>query len=110
MAVKEAWRGRFFEDFEVGDVYEHPLGRMISTTDNFWFTLISQNTAPMLFLFHESQDHHRSLLPERDHTQVEHLVVAVPLLRRKGVQGDRRYVHQGIAVGFQLGLRFLCGF
>jgi hypothetical protein len=71
MAVKEAWRGRFFEDFEVSDVYEHPLGRMISTTDNFWFTLISQNTAPMLFLFHESQDHHRSLLPERDHTQVE---------------------------------------
>jgi hypothetical protein len=27
MAVKEGWRGRFFEDFEVGDVYEHPLGR-----------------------------------------------------------------------------------
>jgi hypothetical protein len=66
VGLKEGWRGRFFEDFEVGDVYEHPLGRMISTTDNFWFTLISQNTAPMLFLFHESQDHHRSLLPERD--------------------------------------------
>jgi uncharacterized membrane protein YfcA len=27
MAVREGWRGRFFEDFEVGDVYEHPLGR-----------------------------------------------------------------------------------
>jgi len=26
MAVKEGWRGRFFfEDFEVGDVYPHPL-------------------------------------------------------------------------------------
>jgi hypothetical protein len=24
MAVREGWRGRFFEDFEVGDVYEHP--------------------------------------------------------------------------------------
>ena len=38
MAVKEGWRGRFFEDFEIGDVYEHPLGRTITTTDNAWFT------------------------------------------------------------------------
>jgi itaconyl-CoA hydratase len=49
MAVKEGWRGRFFEDFEVGDVYEHPLGRTVTTTDNVWFTLLSQNTAPVLF-------------------------------------------------------------
>ena len=27
MAVKEGWKGRVFEDFQVGDVYEHPLGR-----------------------------------------------------------------------------------
>lgn len=33
MAVKEGWRGRFFEDFEVGDVYPHPLGRTVTTTD-----------------------------------------------------------------------------
>ena len=46
MAVKEGWRGRFFEDFEVGDVYEHPLGRTVTTTDNICFTLLSQNTAP----------------------------------------------------------------
>ena len=25
----EGWRGRFFEDFEVGDVYRHPLGRTL---------------------------------------------------------------------------------
>jgi len=49
MAVKESWRGRFFEDFEVGDVYEHPLGRTVTTTDNIWFTLLSQNTAPVHF-------------------------------------------------------------
>jgi len=24
MAAKDGWRGRFFEDFEVGDVYRHP--------------------------------------------------------------------------------------
>ncbi len=49
MAVREGWRGRFFEDFEVGDVYEHPLGRTVTTTDNAWFTLLSQNTAPIHF-------------------------------------------------------------
>ena len=49
MAVKEGWRGRYFEDFEVGDVYEHPLGRTVTTTDNVWFTLLSQNTAPVHF-------------------------------------------------------------
>ena len=53
MAEREGWRGRFFEDFEVGDVYEHPLGRTVTTTDNIWFTLLTQNTAPVLFPFHE---------------------------------------------------------
>jgi itaconyl-CoA hydratase len=49
MAVKEGWKGRFFEDFEVDDIYEHPLGRTVTTTDNIWFTLLSQNTAPVHF-------------------------------------------------------------
>ena len=52
MTIKEGWRGRFFEDFEVGDVYEHPLGKTITTADNMWFTLLTQNTAPIHF------DHH----------------------------------------------------
>jgi hypothetical protein len=26
MAVKEGWKGRFFEDFEFGDVHELALG------------------------------------------------------------------------------------
>jgi itaconyl-CoA hydratase len=43
------WQGRFFEDFVVGDVYEHPLGRTVTTTDNIWFTLLTQNTAPLHF-------------------------------------------------------------
>ena len=33
----------------MGDVYEHPLGRTVTTTDNVWFTLLSQNTAPVHF-------------------------------------------------------------
>jgi acyl dehydratase len=49
MTVKPGWRGRFFEDFEVGDVYEHPLGRTKTQTDNAWFTLLAQNTAPVTF-------------------------------------------------------------
>jgi acyl dehydratase len=50
--LKEGWRGRFYEDFAVGDVYQHPLGRTVTTTDNSWFTLLTQNTAPIHF------DHH----------------------------------------------------
>ena len=49
MTVKDGWQGRFFEDFEIGDVYRHPLGRTITRTDNIWFTLLSQNTAPIHF-------------------------------------------------------------
>ena len=26
MSIKPGWQGRFFEDFGVGDVYQHPLG------------------------------------------------------------------------------------
>ncbi len=53
MSVREGWRGQFFEDFEVGYVYEHPLSRKVTTTDNIWFTLLTQNTAPVLFPFRE---------------------------------------------------------
>ena len=46
MAVKPGWTGRVFEDFEVGDIYEHPLGRTVLSADNSWFTLLMQNTNP----------------------------------------------------------------
>ena len=41
--------GRYFEDFEVGAVYEHRPGRTISETDNTWFTLLTMNTHPLHF-------------------------------------------------------------
>jgi itaconyl-CoA hydratase len=50
--VRPGWRGRFFEDFAVGDVYEHPLGRTVTETDNIWMTLLTQNTAPIHFDSH----------------------------------------------------------
>lgn len=36
--------GRYFEDFTVGDLHQHPLGRTISEADNTWFTLLTMNT------------------------------------------------------------------
>lgn len=41
--------GRSYEDFQVGDVYEHRPGRTITQTDNIWFTLLTMNTHPMHF-------------------------------------------------------------
>ncbi len=49
MAIKGGWTGRVYEDFEVGDVYEHPLGRTILAADNTWFTLLTMNTNPVHF-------------------------------------------------------------
>jgi acyl dehydratase len=41
--------GRYFEDFTVGDIYEHRPGRTITETDNTWFTLLTMNTHPLHF-------------------------------------------------------------
>lgn len=49
MTLHDAPLGRHFEDFVVGDVYRHPLGRTITETDNIWFTLLTMNTNPMHF-------------------------------------------------------------
>ena len=49
MAIKPGWTGRVFEDFTVGDVYEHPLGRTITQADNVWFTCLTMNTNPIHF-------------------------------------------------------------
>jgi len=41
--------GRYFEDFTVGDTYEHRPGRTITETENTWFTLLTMNTHPLHF-------------------------------------------------------------
>ncbi|MBY8824265.1 MaoC family dehydratase [Sphingomonas colocasiae] len=41
--------GRHYEDFVVGDVYEHRPGRTISEADNSWFALLTMNTHPIHF-------------------------------------------------------------
>jgi acyl dehydratase len=41
--------GRYFEDFVVGDVYEHRPGKTVTEYDNHLFTLLTLNTHPIHF-------------------------------------------------------------
>lgn len=41
--------GRYYDDFEVGDVYEHWPGRTVTEVDNVWFTNLTMNTHPLHF-------------------------------------------------------------
>lgn len=49
MNIRKGWNGRFYEDFVVGDIYSHPLGRTVTKTDNIYMTLLTQNTNPLHF-------------------------------------------------------------
>ncbi|MDE3137557.1 MAG: MaoC family dehydratase [Acidobacteriota bacterium] len=39
--------GRYFEEFEPGDVYEHWPGRTINEADDTWFSLMTMNQNPL---------------------------------------------------------------
>ena len=41
--------GRHFEDFRVGDIYEHRPGKTVTQSDNHLFTLLTLNTHPLHF-------------------------------------------------------------
>jgi acyl dehydratase len=45
----KVWRGRFFEDLDIGDVYRSRIGRTITDTDNVWFTCLTMNTNQVHF-------------------------------------------------------------
>jgi len=55
MALQPGWTGRYLEDFQVGDVYQHPLGRTLTAADNAWFTLLTMNTNQMHFNDHYAE-------------------------------------------------------
>ena len=55
MTLKKVQFGRYYEDFEVGDVYRGPLGRTISEADNTWFTLLTLNTNQSHFNAHYAE-------------------------------------------------------
>ena len=46
--------GRAYEDFKVGEILRHPLGRTVTATDNAWTTLLAVNTNPIHFDAHYS--------------------------------------------------------
>ena len=52
MTVHKAELGKFFEDYVVGDVYQHPFGRTINEADSTWFTLLTCNTNQNHFNVH----------------------------------------------------------
>ena len=81
MTVHEARLGRFYEDFEVGDVYQHPIGRTISEADCTWFTQLTCNT---------NQNHFNA-----------HLAESNP------ITGGRIIVNSGLTVALVLGLSVL---
>lgn len=41
--------GRYFEDFAVGDTYEHRPGKTVTQAENHLFTLLTLNTHPLHF-------------------------------------------------------------
>ena len=54
-SVKPGWEGRYYEDFEVGDVYRSSVGRTITETDNAWFTHLTLNTNQLHFNRHYAE-------------------------------------------------------
>ena len=76
--VHPAQLGRFFEDYSVGDTYQHPFGRTISEADSTWFTLLTCNT---------NQNHFNA-----------HLAESNP------ITGGRIIVNSGLTVALVLGL------
>lgn len=81
MTTHPATLGRFFEDFVVGDVYQHPLGRTITEADNTWLTLLSMNT---------NQNHFNT-----------HLAAQNP------ITGGRVIVNSGLTIAVVLGISVL---
>ncbi|WP_236792055.1 MaoC family dehydratase [Amycolatopsis sp. GM8] len=47
-------RGLWFEEFEVGTVYQHRPGRTVTEADNVLFTTLTMNTQPLHLDAHES--------------------------------------------------------
>jgi acyl dehydratase len=39
--------GKYFEELNIGDVYEHPITRTVTETDNLLFTTLTHNTQPL---------------------------------------------------------------
>jgi acyl dehydratase len=49
MSVKPGWQGRYYEDFQPGDIYRCRYGRTVTEADNSLFTHLTLNTNPLHF-------------------------------------------------------------
>ena len=49
MREKAGWQGRYYEDFEVGDIYRSRYGHTVTEADNALFTQLTHNTNPLHF-------------------------------------------------------------
>jgi acyl dehydratase len=54
--VITGWQGRVFEDFEVGQVYQHPQARTVTHQDNLWMTMMTLNPNPIHYDFEYAGD------------------------------------------------------
>jgi itaconyl-CoA hydratase len=48
-AAPKSWRGRYYEDFDVGDIFRSRFGRTLTETENIWFTCLTLNTNQVHF-------------------------------------------------------------
>jgi itaconyl-CoA hydratase len=48
-SVAKEWSGRFYEDFDTGDIFRSRMGRTIAETDNTWFANLTMNTNQLHF-------------------------------------------------------------
>src|SRR5690606_32624723 len=46
-SARDQMPGLYFEEFEVGQVFRHPIRRTITEADNVWFTALTHNPAPL---------------------------------------------------------------
>ena len=79
MAEVAGWEGRYFEDFNVGDVYRCRLGRTVTEADNIWFTLLTCNTNQIHFNneFAKRTRFGRCLIRKRAHAPARNLFPTV---------------------------------
>jgi len=52
--------GRYYEDFEIGAIYQHWPGRTIAEYDNTWFALLSMSQHPLYIDDHYARREHAS--------------------------------------------------
>ncbi len=56
--MKQIPFGRFFEEFEAGDIYKHSITKTITESDNNLFSLLTMNHHPVHLDAHYAKDQH----------------------------------------------------